>query len=30
MELHINSLKTRIEKMKIIFNKELEGIKVNQ
>ena len=30
MELHINSLKTRIEKMKIIFNKELEEIKVNQ
>ena len=30
MELQINSLKTRIENMQEIFNKDLEEIRVNQ
>ena len=30
MELQINSLETRIEKMKEIFNKDLEEIKKSQ
>ena len=30
MELHINSLETRIEKMQENFNKDLEEIKKNQ
>ena len=30
MELQINSLETRIEKMQEKFNKDLEEIKVNQ
>ena len=30
MELHINKLATRIEKMKEISNKDLEEIRVNQ
>ena len=30
MELQINSLETRIEKMQEVFNKELEEIKNNQ
>ena len=29
MELQINSLETRIEKMQEMFNKDLEEIKVN-
>ena len=30
MELQINSLETRIEKMQEMFNKDLEGIKKSQ
>ena len=30
MELHINSLETRIEKMQEMFNKDLEEIKMSQ
>ena len=30
MELHVNSLEARIEKMQEKFNKDLEEIKVNQ
>ena len=30
MELQINSLETRIEKMQEMFNKDLEEIRVNQ
>ena len=30
MELQINSLETRTEKMQEIFNKDLEEIRVNQ
>ena len=30
MELQINSLETKIEKMQEMFNKELEGIKKSQ
>ena len=30
MELQINSLETRIEKMKEMFNKDIEGIKKSQ